>query len=260
MLDYPDFKKIAGEMTGIELNDYKSQQMDRRINSLKQLWKIETYDDYLKVLQSNPEKYQEFVKRLTINVSEFFRNGERYEALWNKIMPELLRKSAMIHIWSAGCSNGAEPYSVAMIANELNAGDRIEILATDVDREILNKAQHHAEYNPNEVRSIPKDLLDKYFILQRGVYHLKEGIKRMVDFRVHNLLADSFGTDFDLIICRNVVIYFTVEAKNILYQKFYDALKPGGYFWVGGTEPILNYRKRGFENPSSFFYRKPNPS
>lgn len=121
MLDYPQFKKIVSELTGVDLSNYKSQQMDRRINYLKQLWNLETYDDYLKVLQTDPYKYEVFVNRLTINVSEFYRNPERYAELHQHILPELLRKSEPIKVWSAGCSNGAEPYSVAIIANELHA-------------------------------------------------------------------------------------------------------------------------------------------
>jgi chemotaxis protein methyltransferase CheR len=257
MLDYPTFKRLAGELTGVDLSNYKSPQMDRRINSLKQLWKIETYDDFLAVLKTNPKRFQEFVKRLTINVSEFFRNPEHFVEFRTRFLPELLSKKATIRIWSAGCSNGAEPYSVAIIVNELGARERVEIIATDLDREVLNKAQYHPEYNLNEVRSVPADLLDKYFNLHKGVYHLNETIQKMVTFSMHDLLADPFYTNLDLIICRNVVIYFTVDAKNYLYQKIHEALNPGGYFWVGCTEPLLNFRTLGFENPRSFFYKKP---
>jgi chemotaxis protein methyltransferase CheR len=257
MLDYSTFKTLAGELTGLDLSNYKSVQMDRRINSLKQLWNLPTYDDYLKVLKSDPKKYKEFVNRLTINVSEFFRNPERYDDLWNRILPEILSGNNDVKIWSAGCSNGAEPYSVAIIINELNAANRVRILATDFDREILNKAQLQPKYAANEVRYFPLDLLRKYFDIQEDYFYLKDSIRRMVKFSFHNLLENSFETGFDLIICRNVVIYFTVDAKNNLYQRFYEALKPGGYLWVGGTEPLLNFRIWGFENPLSFFYRKP---
>lgn len=257
MLDYPTFKKLAGELTGVDLSNYKSPQMDRRINSLKQLWKIETYDDFLTLLQTNPKRFQEFVKRLTINVSEFFRNPEHFEEFRNRFLPDLLSKKANIRIWSAGCSNGAEPYSVAMIINEMGVRDRVEIIATDLDREVLEKARYQPEYSPNEVRSIPADLREKYFHQHKGLFRLHETIQRMVTFSVHDLLADQFYTNLDLIICRNVVIYFTVEAKNYLYQKVHEALNPGGYFWVGCTEPLLNFRTLGFENPRSFFYKKP---
>lgn len=256
-MDYPTFKKLVGQLTDLDLADYKSQQMDRRINSLMQLWNIESYDNFFKILKTDPKKFKEFVNRLTINVSEFFRNPDRFEELRNKVLPELLKKNNQIKIWSAGCSNGAEPYSVAIIVNELRANDRVQILASDVDREILRKAQEEACYISNDVKSLPPNLVAKYFHRQSDKFYLNDSIKKMVTFSFQNLLLDDFESGLDLIICRNVVIYFTNDAKNNLYQKFYNALKPGGYLWVGGTEPLLNYRNWGYENPLLFFYRKP---
>lgn len=255
-MDYPTFKKLAGELTGIDLKDYKSTQMDRRINSLKQSWNLETYDDFLNLLKTDSQRYKEFVKKLTINVSEFFRNPERFMELWQQILPELLARRPVVRVWSAGCSNGAEPYSVAIISNELHAADRVQILATDVDREILEKARQ-AVYIPNEVRSLPPELLAKYFTRRDDLYYLNEEIKQGIRLEFHNLLLDPFETNLDLIICRNVVIYFTETAKNTLYRKFWDALRPGGYLLVGGTEPLLQYRQMGFVNPLTSFYKKP---
>jgi chemotaxis protein methyltransferase CheR len=254
LLDYPAFKKAAGELTAIDLNSYKSQQMDRRINSLMQVWNLKNYDEFLELLQTNPQRYREFVKKLTINVSEFFRNPERFYELKDAILPQLLKKPQLC-IWSAGCSDGAEPYSIAIIIRELKAEKRVRIIATDVDRIILAKAQE-AVYAANEVKSLPPDLLNKYFETRDNLFFLNESIKNMVEFRAHNLLLDSYESNLDLIICRNVVIYFTEEAKKILYQKFWKALSPGGYLMVGGTEPILTYRQFGFENPLTSFYRK----
>lgn len=254
-MDYATFKKMAAELTQIDLSSYKSQQMDRRINSLMGIWNLKTYDEFIELIQNNPQKYKEFVKKLTINVSEFFRNAERFQELWRNILPELLNKP-QIRIWSAGCSNGAEPYSIAIILRELGAKDRAKIIATDVDRVILEKARE-AIYAYNEVKSIPPDLLPLYFDQQNGLYILRESIKDLVEFRAQNLLEDDNEGNFDLIVCRNVVIYFTEEAKRELYQKFMKALNPGGYLMVGGTEPILAYRQMGFENPLTSFYRKP---
>jgi chemotaxis protein methyltransferase CheR len=255
LLDYPNFKNAVAELTEIDLSSYKSQQMDRRINSLMQIWGLETYDEFLEVLKTNPQKYKEFVKKLTINVSEFFRNSERFYELWKKIMPQLLKKP-QIRIWSAGCSDGAEPYSIAIVVQELGASDRVKILASDVDKIILAKAEQ-AVYGFNEVKSLPPDLLSKYFENRDNLYYLNDTTKGLVQFYAHNLLLDDYASDLDLIICRNVVIYFTEQAKGLLYQKFLKALSPGGYLMVGGTEPILAYRQLGFENPLTSFYRKP---
>ncbi len=258
MLDYKAFKKIISDMIGIDLTNYKSQQMDRRINSLMSLWNVQTYEEYLEVLKTDQQKYKEFVKKLTINVSEFFRNPDRFQELQNSIFPEIIKNNQKtIKIWSAGCSNGSEPYTIAIIAKELGIDGRINILATDIDDIIINKAKE-AKYSDNEVRNILPDNLAKYFDnVEKGQYSLRNSIKRMVEFKHQNLLTDPFGADWDLIICRNVVIYFTEEAKSVLYRRFLNALRPGGFLMVGGTEPLLNYKSYGFENKSISFYRRP---
>lgn len=255
MIDYQEFKRLAGQLVGIDLSEYKSQQMDRRIHSLMQSWEVNNYDYCLELLKTNPQRYKEFVKKLTINVSEFFRNPERFEELWRRVIPELLNNNSHLRIWSAGCSNGAEPYSVALIVQELGAVDRVEIFGTDIDQVILAKAREGV-YEYNDLKNLPPQLVAKYFTFKNNRYYLIDTVKSMVEFLTHNLLKDPFLSSFDLIICRNVVIYFTEEAKKVLYQKIYDSLKPGGYLLVGGTEPLLNYKKLGFISNSASFYQK----
>ncbi len=259
MLDYLSFKKLAGQLAGIDLENYKSQQMDRRIHSLMSAWKIADYDQFLAVLKSDPRKYSEFEKKLTINVSEFFRNPERFTELHTRLIPLLAKERRRFAIWSAGCSNGAEPYSVAIILRELGLEGRARLLATDIDRLILNHAQRGV-YNANEVKNLPAELLAKYFVPEGDNYRLLDSVKRMVEFRHHDLLREPFETDLDLIICRNVVIYFTENAKQLLYDKFLAALRPGGFLLVGGTEPLLNYKQLGYESYLPSFYRKPVPA
>ena len=256
MIDYQEFKKLAGQLVGIDLSEYKSQQMDRRIHSLMQSWELDNYDLFLEILKTNTLKYKEFVKKLTINVSEFFRNPERFMELWRRVLPELLADNTNLKIWSAGCSNGAEPYSVALIANELGVTDRVQIFGTDIDEIILNKAREGV-YDYNDLKNVPSELVDKYFTFKKNRYHLNDSIKNKVNFLNHNLLRDPFLNSFHLIICRNVVIYFTEEAKRNLYLKFYNSLVPGGYLLVGGTEPLLAYRQIGFVSISASFYQKP---
>lgn len=256
MIDYQEFKKLAGQLVGVDLNDYKSQQMDRRIHSLMQTWEVDNYDLFLEILKTNQAKYKEFVKKLTINVSEFFRNPERFKELWCRVLPELLAENANLRIWSAGCSNGAEPYSVALIVSELGAADRVQIFGTDIDEMILNRAREGV-YDYNDLKNLPPELIAKYFKFNNNRYYLDDSIKSKVDFLNHNLLKDPFLGSFHLIICRNVVIYFTEEAKQNLYLKFFDSLIPGGYLLVGGTEPLLTYRQIGFISSSTSFYQKP---
>ncbi|MGQ9780255.1 MAG: CheR family methyltransferase [Bacillota bacterium] len=258
-LSYEEFKKIAGVLTGLDLSAYKSQQMDRRIHSLMKFWGIESYDEYLRVLRTDAGRFEEFKKKLTINVSEFYRNPERFAELAGVVLPELFRTGRRLRVWSAGCANGAEPYTVAIIIRESGYRPGAYILGTDVDRASLRRAEAGL-YTPNEVRYVPPDLLAKYFRPAGPGYELAEEIKKAVEFRQADLLADEPGEDWDLILCRNVVIYFTEAAKEDVYGRLCRALRPGGYLMVGGTEPLLNYKDYGLENPLSTFYRKIDPT
>ena len=257
-LSFEDFKKILAQMAGIDLAAYKSQQMDRRLHSLMAVWGVKDYDEYLRVLQTDDVRFNEFQKKLTINVSEFFRNPERYAELVSTVLPELAQADRRLRFWSAGCANGAEPYTLAILARESGYEHSVRILATDVDRESLRRA-HDGLYTQGEVRNVPPVILGKYFVAGERFYRLADEIREMVDFRRHNLLLDRFDTDFDLILCRNVVIYLTETAKEHLYHQFCQALKPGGYLMVGGTEPLLNFKEFGLDNPLTAFYRKLPP-
>lgn len=254
-LSYQEFKDQVSKLCGIDLSSYKSKQLDRRIHSLMSLWRVKDYDDYLHILKTDAQRYQEFLKKLTINVSEFFRNPESFIYLWEKVLPELLKTKEVLKIWSAGCAGGAEPCSIGIILKELDSFHRAQILATDIDAQILVRAKE-AFYTANEVKSLPRELLAKYFREEKNYYYLNPEIKKIVRFQCHDLLADPFPAGFDLIVCRNVVIYFAEEVKNGLYVKFNRSLRMGGYLLVGGTEPLLNYYQLGFENVSYSFYKK----
>ncbi len=254
--DWETFKQKLNAKSGINLNDYKPAQMQRRINNLMTRHGVNTFMGFFQLIDSNSQLYKDFIDYLTINVTEFFRTPEKFVELETKVLPELLAKSPKLNIWSAGCSIGAEPYSLAMILNDLTPNIRHRILATDLDVEMLAKAKKGI-YTANEFKNIPSSRESKYFKQAEGTYTISEDIKSRVEFQRHNLLLDKFETGFDLILCRNVVIYFTEEAKDVLYRRFLAALKPGGVLFVGGTEAILNFREIGFQHYLPFFYRKP---
>lgn len=254
--DWETFKQKLFAKSNINLNDYKPAQMQRRITNLMTRHGVSYYMDFFRLLENDNKLYKDFIDYLTINVTEFFRTPEKFVELENKVLPDLLAKSAKLNIWSAGCSIGAEPYSLAMILLEKTPTVRHRILATDLDAEMLMKAKNGA-YGANELKNIPSARLTKYFREAGGVYTLQDSVRERVEFQKHNLLLDRFETGFDLILCRNVVIYFTEEAKDALYRRFFAALKPGGVLFVGGTEAILNFREIGFQHYVPFFYRKP---
>lgn len=254
--DWELFKQKFNAKSQINLNDYKPAQMQRRIGNFMGRHGANTYSEFFNMLNSNPKVYKEFIDFITINVTEFFRTPEKFVELETKVLPDLLAKSPRLNIWSAGCSIGAEPYSLAMILKDMTPGTKHRILATDLDIEMLAKARKGV-YTSTEFKNIPQTRETKYFKQDGTQYLVSDAIKSMVEFKQHNLLLDSFETGFDLILCRNVVIYFTEEAKDALYRKFLAALKPGGVLFVGGTEAILNFRDIGYEHYLPFFYRKP---
>lgn len=253
--DYEVFRRKVLALTGIDLGLYKSQQMQRRIGSLMERAGVSTFAAYGDLLGRDRAELDRFCDYITINVSEFFRNPEKFDELEREILPELLARSRNLNIWSAGCSNGAEIYSVAMILQEIAPRGYHRLLGTDIDTGILSKALAGV-YGPQDVRNVSAARMAKYFKADGESYVLLPEIRSKVQFKMHNLLSDPFERNFDLIICRNVVIYFTDEAKQDLYGKFWESLKDDGVLFIGGTETILNAKDIGFAPMASFFYKK----
>jgi chemotaxis protein methyltransferase CheR len=238
----------------IDLAAYKSNQLHRRILSLMSRVGVNSVEEYIELLKSSPAQKQRFLDFITINVTEFFRNPEIFEELSRKVKSEL-SYSQGLKIWSAACSVGAEPYSLAMIMNNLNSNANHKIVATDIDSTILQKARN-GEYVYAEVKNVSKQFLDKYFLIKEDKYCISSEIKKMVDFKKHHLILDNYESNFDLIVCRNVVIYFNSDIKDKIYKKFSESLKKGGLLFVGATESIYNYKEFGFEKASTFIYKK----
>lgn len=249
-------KKIAG-LINLDLTNYKNNQMERRITSLMFKIGVDNLNNYYQLLKTDSKRLDEFINMLTINVSEFFRNPEKFQELETKYLPEIAKKSTKIKIWSAGCSIGAEIYSVAMILDRLNLLDRADLLASDFDTKIIQKAKEGI-YNKMEMGTV-KNEYQKYFhdvSSDHDKFQVDRKITSRVRFERCDLLNSRFERDFDLILCRNVVIYFTEEAKDKLYADFYNSLKPGGILFIGSTERINSYKNIGFTTPTPFFYQK----
>jgi len=252
---YDKFLQDLRRRKGLDLTGYKRPQMERRINSLMRTQKVPNYDAYIEILEKDIHCWQKFLDTLTINVSEFFRNFPQWDILENKVMPELIEKSPSLKLWSAGCSTGEEPYSLVMMMVNRFPKTYFTLLATDVDDEVLNKAKAGV-YNDKAVANTPKNYVTRYFTMQGNTFTISDEIKKKVRFVKHNLLKEPFDKNFDLILCRNVVIYFTEESKTGLYRKFHDALRPGGILFTGSTEQIFQARELGLSLVSSFFYRR----
>ena len=255
-MDYEGFKAAVFKLTSIDLNAYKEQQMKRRIDTLISRNKISGYEDFVKALKADKELFEEFVSYLTINVSEFYRNPEQWELMDKQFIPMLIEKFGKnLKIWSAACSTGDEPYSLVMALSRHLPLNQIKIIATDIDKQILAQAKVGI-YNEKSIASVPKDLRDKYFTKIGNSYQISNEIKSRVDFRQHNLIKDPYPDKCDFIICRNVLIYFTEEAKDDVFRKFCKSLKTGGFLFIGRTEQIMNHREMGYERKNSFYYEK----
>lgn len=255
--DYEYFKKAVFDLTKIDLNAYKERQMKRRIDTLISKNKIVGYENYVSVLKTDQTKFEEFVNYLTINVSEFYRNVDQWQLLDKDVFPELIsRYGKNLKIWSAACSTGDEPYSLVMALSRHLPLNQIRIYATDLDKQVIEKAKLGL-YGEKSVAGVPADLKKKFFTKIGPSYQISDEVKSRVEFKEHNLLKDTYPTDFHLIVCRNVLIYFTEEAKDEVFRKFQKSLKPGGYLFIGSTEQIINYREVGFDRKNSFFYQRP---
>ena len=253
---YEEFKNDVLKLTKIDLNFYKEKQMRRRIDTLATKNGATSYDEYVAMLKKDREKFEQFVNFLTINVSEFYRNPDQWKMMDEKVIPKLLKEQKRpIKIWSAACSTGDEPYSLAMAFSKHIPLSDIKILATDIDKQVIAHAKVGL-YNEKSIASVPADLKKKFFTKVGNSYQISDEIKKCVTFKEHNLLKDVYPKDYDFILCRNVVIYFTDEAKDMIYKNLYQTLKNHGVLFIGSTEQISNYKQLGFDRMSSFYFEK----
>lgn len=253
---YEDFKKDVLKLTKIDLNFYKEKQMRRRIDTLATKNGAKSYEEYIEMIKKDKDKFEQFINFLTINVSEFYRNTDQWKLMDQQIIPKLLKdQKKPIKIWSAACSTGDEPYSLAMAFSKHVPLSDIKILATDIDKQVIEHAKVGL-YSEKSVVGVPADLKKKYFTQIGNSYQISDEIKRCVQFKEHNLLKDVYPKDYDFILCRNVVIYFTDEAKAMIYRNFYNSLKNHGVLFIGSTEQITDYKDIGFTRMSSFYFEK----
>ncbi|WP_315969503.1 CheR family methyltransferase [Oceanobacillus massiliensis] len=253
--DYIEFTKKVKQKLGIDLQLYKETQMKRRLTTLRNKRGFPSFIIYFDALCNDEMLLKEFTDRLTINVSEFYRNPRRWDVLKDRILPMLLQNNGRLSIWSAACSTGEEPYSLALMIKEHFPAAAVQILATDIDELVLSKAQQGV-YTEQALKELPNPLRKKYFTKTGSLYKIDDALKKDITFKKHNLLADRYPVHVDLIVCRNVLIYFTDKAKEAIYQNFSNALKTNGVLFVGSTEQIFNPNQFALNLADTFFYQK----
>ncbi len=248
MDDFILLKRFIEQTLGIQCSNYKEDYIKRRLLSRMRSTNNESYTDYLKYLKANTPELEKLRNALTINVTEFFRDNDVYELMKKEIFPALFRQRKRLRIWCAGCSTGEEPYSIAMILSDLfahNPSFSAQILATDIDKVVLAKAQEGI-YSPKAMIKLSETQIHRHFTkLPDGNFQAKPSLKELIRFRPHDLMSGVPVSQWlDLITCRNVTIYFNEKQKDELAKMFHGALVSGGFYIMGKTE----YLGRSLEN------------
>jgi chemotaxis protein methyltransferase CheR len=253
--------ELVKQRLGVDLTGYKHRQMQRRLLQFMQQLGENNFSGLALRLENDEKARSKFLDFFTINVTEFFRDAEMFEDLQNRVIPLLLKEHGSkvwtFRIWSAACSVGVEPYTLSIIMQENYPNVMYQILGTDIDRTTLDRARNGGPYSANEVRRVPPYLFEKVLTgdAQTGFY-LNGLYKAFVRFRQHDLLKDAFTLKYDLILCRNVLIYFSVAAKEGLYAKLAESLRPHGIIFTGATEFIPLPERFGLVNLGGPFYQK----
>lgn len=256
MNNYEAFIKEINKLTNIDLSYYKEKQMKRRITSLMTRNNFNNFNDYYNALVQNKNLLDEFINFITINVSEFYRNPNQWEVLEKFIIPKYIKNNNKLpNIWSCACSTGEEPYSMVMLLTKFFEIDKIKILASDIDVEAIEKAKKGV-YTEKSLDNLPSKFKNDFFHKDGNQYIIDNKIKNCVKFKKMDLLKDDYPKNIDLLICRNVMIYFTEEAKELLYEKFYDCLSNNGVLFVGSTEQIILPDRYNLKPLKTFFYKK----
>ncbi len=257
--DYEWFAIKVESKFNVRLGDYKPEQMKRRLAMLADRCGSSNFVAYFSLLERDQVKLDQFLNEMTINVTELLRNPALFDVLFNEVLPSRFPRkgSSEFRVWSAGCSYGAEAYTLAMLFHEIAQGNQFRVRGTDIDLAVLARASN-AVFSPEDMVNISEERRRKHFMSPDGSAFMPQShLKSHVDFSPHDLLSNNYPTaQYDLILCRNVLIYFTDEAKERIYHNMCRSLKPGGVLFVGGSERLQDHLKAGFTFMRPFFYEK----
>ncbi len=259
------FARLIHERAGIHLKEHKITLLSNRIRKRLRTLRMHDYDEYYRYLQSDEgNEMVHFLEVVTTNESYFWRTTQNFEALKSFALPEILKqyRGQELHFWSAGCSTGEEPYNlvIELIESMRKVGYfSFKIVATDISARVIDFARE-GRYTGRKIEKIPPDILKRYFRPlpdDPAVYEVRSDIKQKIEFRVENLF-ESTPSGMHVIFCRNVMIYFKREEQTVLVNRFYRALQPGGYLFIGHAESLqlLDTPFRSVSTPLGILYRK----
>jgi chemotaxis protein methyltransferase CheR len=254
--EYALIKKKVHVLTGIDLEYYKSPQVRRRLDSYLTRTRMNTWPEFLHSLDKDPQAVRQLRDFLTINVTSFYRDLHKWEELSKMILPQIHRPGSMLSAWSAGCSIGAEPYSLSILFREQPGITRYRILGTDIDRGALQHARAGGPFPSDAVKDLAPAIVTRYFRQEGGSYWVQPVVKDKVTFSELDLLRITAKSEFDLVLCRNVLIYFTEDAKSVVLGGLIGALRPGGVLFIGSTESIPQGIAANLQRVGLSFYRR----
>ncbi|HEY1511284.1 MAG TPA: protein-glutamate O-methyltransferase CheR [Solirubrobacteraceae bacterium] len=253
--DYLAFCEGLREICGIDLSQYRRPQMERRLRSFFARQGFAVLTDSLERLRKNRSELETLLDRVTINVSQLWRHPEQWKALEREVLGELATRGT-VRAWSAGCSYGAEAYTLAAAAATAIPGAAVQILGTDIDPRMVELAREGV-FSDADARDVPAESMDRWFEPVPGGWRAKQQLRAMTTFEVGDLLRiRRLAATYDLIMCRNTVIYFADAIRDALHARLAHALRRGGCLVVGGTERVNEPAAIKLEPIHPFIYRK----
>jgi len=225
---------------GFDFREYRKSTLTRRVGRRLKARNSKTYGEYADVLDKDPGEYDKLFNDLTINVTSFFRDQISFKALEEVVIPALVNREAKnIRIWSMGCATGQEPYSIAILLMELLKQNinkwEITILATDIDPGAL-KIARQGIFSDKDVADIRPSWVNRYFVPAGNDFCVQPELKELISFQTHNIVSDPCYHDFDLVVCRNVLIYFMPPLQTRVLKCIHKSLKQGGFLLLGKAE------------------------
>ncbi|MCF7929437.1 MAG: protein-glutamate O-methyltransferase CheR [Spirochaetales bacterium] len=248
---FEKFRKLIYDASGIHFSENNRTILESRLRERLRSSGLDKISDYYQKIQNNQEEIKSLLDSVTTNLTRFFRNTAHFQTFENFVIPKLLERkketrSSEFKLWSAGCSTGEEPYSLAMVLKEqLPANFDLQIVASDISLKSLMVGQE-GYYAENRINGIPEHYLNKYFDRKGNGYQIKDEIKNLVKFDYHNLKNDSGLRDLDVVFCRNVLIYFDETAQKSSVDRFWQTMSDYSYLFIGHSESLFGM-KTNFE-------------